>query len=336
MGYRNPSLTFRRILSIFPVNIFRRVGMPQEGTRQKKSLRRYDVMIVPAGEGGGETRTFRTGPLAVVALCVLAFLLSVAVTLGVLIFTPLAMYVPIPNPGLEERYGRQILDTQRRLNALAEDVVLLSDYNAQLRKALGEGGPRDTSVARALPRVRERDLPPPAERPLRLADQGDEMLDGTADEGTSPDGTLAGSGGVVQVSTLAGTLRTSFPLSLPAQGFVTQGFNPARNHFGLDIAGQSGTPVFAAGDGIVVFAGWTYDDGNMVIIAHGAGYLTMYKHNKALLKRPRDGVRRGETIALLGTSGKTSLGPHLHFEVWKNGLPQNPADYLFGPARAHQ
>jgi murein DD-endopeptidase MepM/ murein hydrolase activator NlpD len=308
--------------------------MPQEGSRQKKSLRRYDVMIVPAGEGGGETRTFRTGPLAVAALCVLAFLLSVAVTLGVLVFTPLAMYVPIPNPGLEERYGRQILDTQRRLNALAEDVVLLRDYNAQLRKALGEDGTRDTSAARTIPRARERDLPPPAERPLRLADQGDAALDGGSNE--EPEASLAGSGGVVQVSTVAGSLKTSFPLSLPAQGFVTQGFNPARNHFGLDIAGRSETPVFAAGDGIVVFAGWTYDDGNMVIIAHGAGYLTMYKHNKALLKRARDGVRRGETIALLGTSGKTSLGPHLHFEVWKNGLPQDPADYLFGPARAHQ
>lgn len=310
--------------------------MPQEGTRQKRSSRLYNVMIVPEGEGGGETRTFRTGPLAVAVVGVLAFLLSVAVTLGVLVFTPLAMYVPIPNPGLEERYGRQILDTQRRLSALAEDVILLRDYNAQLRKALGEGGPRDTSAARALPRVREQDLPPQTGRPLRLANQGDEMLDGAADEGAASGGALAGSSGVVQVSTIAGALKTSFPLSLPAQGFVTQGFNPARNHFGLDIAGQTGTPVFAAGDGIVVFAGWTYDDGNMVIIAHGAGYLTMYKHNKALLKRARDGVRRGEPIALLGTSGKTSLGPHLHFEVWRNGLPQDPADYLFGPARAHQ
>jgi murein DD-endopeptidase MepM/ murein hydrolase activator NlpD len=62
----------------------------------------------------------------------------------------------------------------------------------------------------------------------------------------------------------------------------------------------------------------------------------VYKHNQALLKRGLDGVRRGETIALLGTSGKTSLGPHLHFEIWKNGLPQDPGEYLLGPARAHQ
>lgn len=311
--------------------------MPQAGSRQKRSSRLYNVVVVPVEEGG-KTRTFRTGPLAVAALGALGFFLSVAATLGILIFTPLAMYVPIPNPGLEERYGRQILDTQRRLSALAENVVLLRDYNAQLRKALGEDGPRDTSAARNMPRLPERDAVAPVSRPLRRSGQEEPaaMLDDVGDETELAPGSPAGSTGAVQVSTFAGVLKTSFPLSLPAQGFVTQGFNPARNHFGMDIAGQRGTPVFAAGDGVVVFAGWTYDDGNMVMIAHGAGYLTVYKHNQALLKRALDNVRRGETIALLGTSGKTSLGPHLHFEIWKNGLPQDPGDYLLGPARAHQ
>jgi murein DD-endopeptidase MepM/ murein hydrolase activator NlpD len=311
--------------------------MPQEGSRQRKRFRLYNVVVVPVEEGG-KTRTFRTGPFAVAALAVLGFLLSVAITLGILIFTPLAMYVPIPNPGLEERYGRQILDTQRRLSSLAEDVVLLRDYNAQLRKALGEDGPRDTSAARNLPRVRDHDAFPQVNRPLRRSEQEEPaaVLDEAGDEGELASGVPAGAMNVIQVSTSAGALRTSFPLSLPAQGFVTQGFNPARNHFGMDIAAQRGTPVFAAGDGIIVFAGWTYDDGNMIMIAHGAGYITVYKHNQALLKRALDGVRRGETIALLGTSGKTSLGPHLHFEIWKNGLPQDPGEYVLGPPRSHQ
>ena len=101
----------------------------------------------------------------------------------------------------------------------------------------------------------------------------------------------------------------------------------------MDIAGQRGTPVQAPGDGVVLFAGWTYDDGNMLIIAHGGGYLTVFKHNQSLLKSALSGVKRGEPIALLGTSGRTSLGPHLHFEVWKNGLPQDPNEYLLVPAK---
>jgi len=123
------------------------------------------------------------------------------------------------------------------------------------------------------------------------------------------------------------------PLLLPTDGYLSQGFDPAQGHYGMDFAGKRGTPVYAAGDGIVVFSGWTYEDGNMVILAHGGGYMTVYKHTQVVLKGGRGQVRRGEAIALLGTSGKTSLGPHLHFEVWKDGSPQDPNQYLLRPAR---
>ena len=304
--------------------------MSQEGSRQRRARRLYNVVVVPAEEGG-RTRTFRTSRLTIGALVLLGFFASVAITLAVLVYTPLAMYVPIPNPGLEERYGRQIVETQRRVAALAENVVLLRDYNSQLRKALGEDAPRDTSAARNLPRTRERSAQEPAPAPagLQHAAEGDIGLPLEEDLGTD-----ASAARYATVSTVTGPARTSFPLLTPVQGFVTQEFDPSRNHFGMDIAGQRGTPVHAPGDGVVVFAGWTYDDGNMMIIAHGGGYLTVFKHNQSLLKNALNGVKRGEPIALLGTSGRTSLGPHLHFEVWKNGIPQDPNEYLLAPTRS--
>jgi murein DD-endopeptidase MepM/ murein hydrolase activator NlpD len=79
---------------------------------------------------------------------------------------------------------------------------------------------------------------------------------------------------------------------------------------------------------VVIFSGWTYDDGYMIMIGHGSGYQTSYKHNEALLKEIGARVRRGEPIALLGSSGRTSSGPHLHFEVWKDAVPQDPKDYI--------
>jgi murein DD-endopeptidase MepM/ murein hydrolase activator NlpD len=158
-------------------------------------------------------------------------------------------------------------------------------------------------------------------------------LDGGGDAGVLAEG--GGGGEYGMVSTTPGIARTSFPLVTPVRGFLTQGFDPSRNHFGIDIAAQRGTPIYAAGDGVVVFSGWTYDDGNMVILAHGGGYLTVYKHNQSLLKSTLNGVKRGEAIALLGSSGETSRGPHLHFEVWKNGVPQDPNGYLLVPARTH-
>ena len=308
--------------------------MPQEGTRRRKTPRLFNILIVPVEEGG-KTRSFRTNSVLILVILFLGFLASMAVTLAILVYTPLAMYVPIPNPGLEERYGRQILDTQIRLNAVAEEMVLLRDYNNQLRKALGEGEARDTSAARALLRQRDEASPHATNRDLQQA--GDEdlgaTLDGGGDAGVLAEGEGGGEYGMV--STTPGIARTSFPLVMPVRGFLTQGFDPSRNHFGIDIAAQRGTPIYAAGDGVVVFSGWTYDDGNMVILAHGGGYLTVYKHNQSLLKSTLNGVKRGEASALLGSSGETSRGPHLHFEVWKNGVPQDPNGYLLVPARTH-
>ncbi len=304
--------------------------MPQEGTRRRKSPGLYNVIVVPVEEGG-KTRTFRTSRLTLAALVFLGVCATVALTLAVLVYTPVALYVPIPNPGLEQKYGRQILEMQQRLNTLAEQVVLVRDYNSQVRKALGEDVPRDTSAARNLPKQKPSDagespIPP---RGLRHAEKMEPA--GGAEEVMDDESNPASYASVV---TVTGPPRTAFPLLTPVEGFVTQGFDPSRNHFGIDIAAQRGTPVYAPGDGVVVFAGFTYEDGNMLIIAHGGGYLTVYKHNQTLLKNTLNAVKRGEPIALLGSTGKTSAGHHLHFEVWRDGAPQDPNDFLLVPARS--
>ena len=122
--------------------------------------------------------------------------------------------------------------------------------------------------------------------------------------------------------------KVAFPAILPTEGYITRGYLPEQHHFGLDIAGKIGTPVEAAADGYVVFAGWTNEDGYVVILSHADGFLTFYKHNQSLLKSANMFVKRGEPIALLGNSGRTSSGPHLHFEIWKDGTPVNPSSYL--------
>jgi len=76
-----------------------------------------------------------------------------------------------------------------------------------------------------------------------------------------------------------------------------------------------------------MFANWTYDYGYLIILDHGGGLLSYYGHNQRLLKSERSYVGRGEPIAMLGNSGKSS-GPHLHFEIRKDGRPVDPKDYL--------
>ena len=122
--------------------------------------------------------------------------------------------------------------------------------------------------------------------------------------------------------------RVVFPAMMPADGYLTRGFAAGQRHFGIDIAGNAGSLVRASADGYVVFAGWTSNDGNQIILSHPGGFLTFYKHNQSLLFQSNAAVKRGEPIALLGSSGETSAGPHVHFEVWKDGVPIDPASVV--------
>ncbi len=300
--------------------------MPKEGGRRKSNPRLYDILIVPVGKVG-KTLSFRTDRLKMVLFALLAFFVSVGITLAILVYTPLAIYVPIPNAGLERHYGRQIVDLQQRLDSLADGVLLLKDYNTQLRKALGEGG-RDSTDARVVNSSIELDNDAgraPAVTEARVKEE-EPSAPAATEEANDLD--------LVAPETVpvAEQYHAELPLLTPVEGFVTQGFDPSRKHYGIDFAAARGPMVYAAAAGRVIFSGWTYEDGNMLMVSHGGGYITVYKHNQTLLKSAPAVVKRGEPIALLGSSGKTSLGPHLHFEVLKNGAPQDPNQYLLSPA----
>jgi murein DD-endopeptidase MepM/ murein hydrolase activator NlpD len=118
----------------------------------------------------------------------------------------------------------------------------------------------------------------------------------------------------------------------PVQGWVSAEFNVnvgplGRRHTGIDIAAPSDSPVRAAADGLVTFVSWTHDLGNLIMIQHDAFISTRYGHNSRVLVWQGERVRKGQTIAFVGNSGRSSA-PHLHFEIWKDGSPVNPRRYL--------
>lgn len=114
----------------------------------------------------------------------------------------------------------------------------------------------------------------------------------------------------------------------PSVGYISQKYDPERGHFGVDYVMKENSPIFCAAGGFVVFASYTPDYGNTIIVSHKDNYLTKYMHCSALLKKEGDTIMQGELIALSGNSGTESSGPHLHFEVWKDGKPINPVDVL--------
>ena len=98
-------------------------------------------------------------------------------------------------------------------------------------------------------------------------------------------------------------------------------------HEGVDFAGREGADIVAVASGVVSWSGQRYGYGKMVEVAHGDGVITRYAHNQENLVKVGDMVRRGDVVALMGNSGR-STGPHVHFEVHKNGRPVDPASYL--------
>jgi len=114
----------------------------------------------------------------------------------------------------------------------------------------------------------------------------------------------------------------------PIKGEITQSFNFNENHFAVDIAADIGTPVKSVLDGKIIFSEWSLETGYVVVIDHGENIISVYKHNSKILKEQNDFVQAGEVIAYSGNQGNLSTGPHLHFELWKNGTPIDPEPLL--------
>jgi murein DD-endopeptidase MepM/ murein hydrolase activator NlpD len=114
----------------------------------------------------------------------------------------------------------------------------------------------------------------------------------------------------------------------PLQGIITSHFNPGQRHYGIDIVANTGESIKATLDGTVIFSTWTLATGYTIGIQHANNLISVYKHNSNLLKEEGAFVKAGEVIAIIGETGTLSTGTHLHFELWFNGNPVNPLDYI--------
>lgn len=122
--------------------------------------------------------------------------------------------------------------------------------------------------------------------------------------------------------------KVGLVLFAPVKGHVTEQYDPKTKHYAVDIALAKNTPIKAVANGTVILADWTPTNGNVVIIRHNDGIISVYKHAASLTKEQGDIVKSGEVIALAGSTGTQSTGVHLHFELWKDGYPINPTQFI--------
>lgn len=120
----------------------------------------------------------------------------------------------------------------------------------------------------------------------------------------------------------------SLVLFAPVTGTITTRYDGRDNHFGIDIAVPRGTPIKSVEGGTVIFSEWSVDTGFVIIVDHGKNMISVYKHNSSLLKKAGEMVKSGEIIATAGSEGKLSTATHLHFELWYNGYPIDPTQFI--------
>jgi murein DD-endopeptidase MepM/ murein hydrolase activator NlpD len=121
---------------------------------------------------------------------------------------------------------------------------------------------------------------------------------------------------------------SNFFFFTPIKGLVSASFKSKELHFGIDIVGPENEAIKTTLDGTVIMATWSSETGYVVAVQHSNNLISIYKHNSVLLKKVGDYVKAGEPIAIIGNSGEQTTGPHLHFELWYNGNPINPQDYM--------
>jgi len=124
------------------------------------------------------------------------------------------------------------------------------------------------------------------------------------------------------------TSKVNFVLFPPVNGTISEGYSVQDKHYAIDIVVAKDTPVKATADGTIILAEWTTQTGYVIILDHGNGLISVYKHNASLTKEQRELVKSGEVIVISGNSGELTTGPHLHFELWSDGYPIDPTTFI--------
>lgn len=114
----------------------------------------------------------------------------------------------------------------------------------------------------------------------------------------------------------------------PLNGEISAEFDISNKHYGIDIVASKDSPVKSILGGVVINADWSTNTGNTISIQHNDNMVSVYKHNSVLLKKIGDKVSSCEAVAIIGNTGKLTSGPHVHFELWKNGIAVNPSEYI--------
>jgi murein DD-endopeptidase MepM/ murein hydrolase activator NlpD len=293
--------------------------MAEEGKMREKwyrKLRDKYKLVILNDETYEEKLSFKLSRLNVfVATGILAVLLIVVTTI-IIAFTPLREYIPgYTDVSLYE----QLYAIEKLTDSLNEDARQKALYLENLRLVLSG---KDTTIVTALKEdttnLYKNISGNPSREDSSFRNEFESQLSYGMEEIRVSDRGRAGARADI----------SSFTFFTPLRGIVTNKFDPTSKHYGVDIVSVQNEAIKATLNGVVIFTGWTIETGYTIAIQHENDLISVYKHNSALLKDQGSYVTAGDAIAIIGSSGEYSTGPHLHFELWYNGVPVDPTDFI--------
>ncbi|GGH69475.1 MAG: M23 family metallopeptidase [Bacteroidetes bacterium] len=270
-----------------------------------EKLRNKYRLVILNDDTFEEKISLKLSRLNVFLLTGLSIVLLISLTAILIAYTPLREYIPgYASTSLKRQADYLALTT----DSLEQKIHIQQQYLDNIRRILS-GDTLETPLADTNVVVSEASLSEditPADSALRaFADEEDRF----------------------NLNTALQDINT-FTFFAPVKGLVSGTFNPEINHLAVDVVAPRNTPIKACLDGVVLFADWTVETGHVIIVQHTENLISVYKHNSALLKVQGDLIQSGEALAIIGNSGEQSTGPHLHFELWHNGIPVDPQNYI--------
>lgn len=275
-----------------------------------KKLKNKYRLVMMNDQTFEERVSFRLSPLNVFVFAGLVIISLITLTIFVIAFTPLKEYIP----GYADiEMKRQLIRMTYQADSLSATLRSRDLYLTNLKRVInGEIG--EDSLEQNEPALIRYDtitFPPKSleDSLLRVQMESQDQF------------ALAASG------SSGGGLNTYYFFP-PLKGTITNEFDSKEKHYGIDIVASANEVIKSTLDGTVLMADWTTETGYTIGIQHSNNMFSLYKHNSALLKAVGDYVKAGEVIAIIGNTGEYTTGPHLHFELWYNGNPVDPKDYM--------
>ncbi|MEP7264133.1 MAG: M23 family metallopeptidase, partial [Bacteroidota bacterium] len=277
-----------------------------------RKLRNKFRLVIMNAETFEEKAALRLSPMNVIVFFGTIMISLITITLYLIAFTPLREYIPgYADVNMRRKMVNLSLNADSLEMKMRSNDLYLENYRHVLTDHPDLKRPlKDTATATLFDSVRS------------LARSEDDSMLRMLVESQDRFELLS------QSSRAFASGIGSYTFFTPVKGTLTTPFSSLKKHFGVDIVAGPDEVIKSALDGTVVFANWTSETGYVIGVQHSNNIVTIYKHNSALLKKEGDYVKAGQVLAIIGNTGELTTGPHLHFELWYNGTPVNPVEYI--------